>query len=915
MSSTSESGQAFPNAWFQPQSRTSSKSEGKSKGKGKKDNPWARKGLDDAPSKTEDNGKLVFERGETVEVFFRFSCDKGQGYFPVENYAQGMLHPITVKTDGKFQERKNPYHSFYINVHLKTLLGWFQAIVEQRWEATEEDMRALTEGRLYNSDPNDPGCGNGHGISPTLVPVTGKDKILQQDGSCSTFGKKGEQKKGENKAQGDENKPKDGKRKERCANPVKIKYLSSLWFNRNAEMWNESNKRRDSVSFKYVRKLPPAGTEHPPPKLSLYCVRWGGKKKVGAVQEGLGGWGAVGSNPSDPFMNTLLTQYPMEVLDGPNYEIITTFIQSTHELRDDREGINATSVLAHMHPKSEYRAGLYFLWPIAFLDGHQFPGYVNRQDMISLMARMEGQGIVSRFPHHSHLYTVLASKEWTSSWCMVPGLNVPLTTKVPRSLCMEKGFRFAAVSAITALNDLNYARNHVFGHNGYGFNGTGEKCSNPGPKEAALQPEQLGEKVRLDHPQKFAFDKPHITKGVAKLGFSWEALDVRHWDSPDCLAEQLESLIVQPGNKADTVHVQEFVDIDVEMRHFVVLPKYCGRKVDNLEGREESTLPNIEKVVYTCYESSDENHFSDFNRFDRETCVKNRFKGDDSALADAEAKAKELIGRLLIALRGESCEMPPVLRFDILAKRTGPGKAKVAIGEITELGACFLGWSDGPRTCFKALIRSCLGADDMGTWGRNLKQILTNTEPKGAVQRTLENSKWLPDGTANTNYKPEAGVDDLSTPLLNEFNPRHHNYHPLTDPREGANPQHGGVISVTRLNGAVGYSNANEGMDKERKMRARKDSRERANSNDSRVRQRDESDNDSYCDNYTSGTDRRGSVGQDQFETDCQRWLEEEHWKTMRENGFVDCKVQDPPTGTDQSTIASPDGEKEQQQS
>ena len=46
-----------------------------------------------------------------MEVFFRFSNDKGQGLIPVENHAQGMLHPLIAKTD-----------------------GWFPAIVEQRWE-------------------------------------------------------------------------------------------------------------------------------------------------------------------------------------------------------------------------------------------------------------------------------------------------------------------------------------------------------------------------------------------------------------------------------------------------------------------------------------------------------------------------------------------------------------------------------------------------------------------------------------------------------------------------------------------------------------------------------------------------------------------------------------------------------------
>ena len=38
-----------------------------------------------------------------------------------------------------------------------------------------------------------------------------------------------------------------------------------------------------------------------------------------------------------------------------------------------------------------------------------------------------------------------------------------------------------------------------------------------------------------------------IDKGVAKLGFSWEAMDVGHWTDVDTLASVLEELVQQPG--------------------------------------------------------------------------------------------------------------------------------------------------------------------------------------------------------------------------------------------------------------------------------------------------------------------------------------------------------------------------------
>ena len=55
-------------------------------------------------------------------------------------------------------------------------------------------------------------------------------------------------------------------------------------------------------------------------------------------------------------------------------------------------------------------AACYFMWPIAFQDGHEFPAYVQREKLIELMVQMEAAGIATRFPHESHLYKIFASK-------------------------------------------------------------------------------------------------------------------------------------------------------------------------------------------------------------------------------------------------------------------------------------------------------------------------------------------------------------------------------------------------------------------------------------------------------------------------------------------------------------------------
>merc|ERR1719440_2323544 len=132
------------------------------------------------------------------------------------------------------------------------------------------------------------------------------------------------------------------------------------------------------------------------------------------------------------------------------------------------------------------------------------------------------------------------------------------------------------------------------------------------------------------------------------------------------------------------------------MRHFVVEADLS--KPDTWKAK---------KIIYTVFKSKEQGSFRDFDRFDRAQCLKTCFQNDDAALADAERQAEELIARWLKWLQAQSHELPVVTRFDILAKRTGPGTAKVMTGELTELGGCFLGWPEGPQVVFGAMLRSC----------------------------------------------------------------------------------------------------------------------------------------------------------------------------------------------------------------
>jgi len=203
---------------------------------------------------------------------------------------------------------------------------------------------------------------------------------------------------------------------------------------------------------------------------------------------------------------------------------------------------------------------------------------------------------------------------------------------------------------------------------------------------------------RLKNTQNSQRDPSELpSKGVAKLGWSWEAKDVWHWDSPAQLRQALMHLAGQSACLADSVFVQEWVDADVEMRHFVVEPS-----IDN-----PSTW-KPKHTAFTTWKSLEFNGFHVFEKFDRNTCLRTCFHDDAAALDDAERQAEELIANWLQWFQAQSHEMPVFIRFDVLAKRIGAGRAAVRTIELTELGGCIMNWADGPDVVFDAVLRACL---------------------------------------------------------------------------------------------------------------------------------------------------------------------------------------------------------------
>merc|ERR1719191_2543971 len=126
-----------------------------------------------------------------------------------------------------------------------------------------------------------------------------------------------------------------------------------------------------------IRKKGEASEAQQQPKVSMLMVRWGGEQPVNPVTEGAGGWGQIGSTPSDNYINGF-EDTVFELL-GPTYEIISVFFQNSAELEKISPG------LLRQMAQGQHIGALYFMWPIIFQDGHQVPAYVEKDRQFRIM--------------------------------------------------------------------------------------------------------------------------------------------------------------------------------------------------------------------------------------------------------------------------------------------------------------------------------------------------------------------------------------------------------------------------------------------------------------------------------------------------------------------------------------------------
>jgi len=279
------------------------------------------------------------------------------------------------------------------------------------------------------------------------------------------------------------------------------------------------------------------------------------------------------------------------------------------------------------------------------------------------MRAVQATGIRTGFPHSADLYELITSKTWLATLSLLPNACLPAAVLVNKG-SLGSGPVEAARRALASLQFLR-------AHN-------------------AFQQDS-------DHPAPSVVNQNGIQKGVVKLGWSWEARFVKVFTSLDELAAAIRELLTTPGCLASSCIVQEWVDFDFEMRFYFFPP--AKRSSDS------PLLPT--RCEFNAWNCSDNGQPGQFIRLSREACI-HRWAGDASALQHAYDRAVTLSQFLLQWLLCLDADPVPMIRLDFMLRRIGPGKARVIFGEFCEMGACCLGWEEGPPTVWRAALDAAL---------------------------------------------------------------------------------------------------------------------------------------------------------------------------------------------------------------
>jgi len=387
-----------------------------------------------------------------------------------------------------------------------------------------------------------------------------------------------------------------------------------------------------------------------------------------------GDWGKYGSPPSDEYMKALVEEgvlsHPRLLDDegcGNSLEVYNLFIRSS----EDAWKLIGCAKSVRSALKGKKVSAFWMLWPAEWQDtgDPDFACYVERQAIFSAMRATEAAGIRTGFPHISDQFELITSKSWMATLSLHPRAHLPACTLMQKDTVMASP-QAAAKHALTALEHIRFM--------------------NPFP----VEPDETAAPSVLN--------KDGIKKGVVKLGWSWENRFVLVWKSEEQLAQRLKEMMSQSGCLSSYCIVQEWVDFDYEMRLYF-LP------AGNWTAGQHIAPTRVECNAWghRDEESGVGSSAASFHKLTKEAALK-RWEGDEAAWESANKQAVE-IGQFLLAwLMTVSAQPIAMIRMDFMLKRTGPGKARVLFGEYCEMGACCLGWSEGPPTIWRAALDAAL---------------------------------------------------------------------------------------------------------------------------------------------------------------------------------------------------------------
>lgn len=232
-------------------------------------------------------------------------------------------------------------------------------------------------------------------------------------------------------------------------------------------------------------------------------------------------------------------------------------------------------------------------------------------------------------------------------------------------------------------------------------------CVLTNPKKAAKDSLAILEYVRAQNPFPVDGERPSpsivnkdgVRKGVVKLGWSWEARYVKIFNGEEDLAVKLSETLTDPGCKASNCIVQEWVDFDFEMRLYF-LPTEDWRPPKRIEPT---------RIECNAWSGSMENgERRNFHKLNKEKIMADYWKGDEAAYENAKGQAIDIAQFLLGWLLLNNSQPMPMIRLDFMLLHLGEGKARVIFGEYCEMGACCLGWQEGPPTIWRAALDAAL---------------------------------------------------------------------------------------------------------------------------------------------------------------------------------------------------------------